>query len=163
MRLTNWTKKFGIKRHYKYGLGQYGICHTLSHEEGLVLPGEVYVGRLGREGFRDLRVRVQGFLQLHRDVAIALPIRAVPSPVRLRAVDLVLALGPHPTFLDQPSHVTDVDFRPHASRSSWREGLQVVVGIKGLRLPIDPPEAQRDIERLGVRDPGLGRRLLPQS
>ena len=28
MRLTNWTKKFGIKRHYKYGLGQYGICHT---------------------------------------------------------------------------------------------------------------------------------------
>lgn len=44
MKLTNWTKKFGIKRHYKYGLGQYGICHTLSHEEGLVLPGEVYVG-----------------------------------------------------------------------------------------------------------------------
>src|SRR6188472_2251674 len=44
MKLTNWTKKFGIKRHYKYGLGQYGICHTLSHEEGLVLPGQVYVG-----------------------------------------------------------------------------------------------------------------------
>src|SRR6478752_8353873 len=44
MRLTNWTKKFGIKRHYKYGLGQYGICHTLSHEEAMVLPGEVYVG-----------------------------------------------------------------------------------------------------------------------
>jgi 3-isopropylmalate/(R)-2-methylmalate dehydratase large subunit len=42
--LSNWTKKFGIKKHFKYGLGQYGICHTLSHEEGLVLPGEVYVG-----------------------------------------------------------------------------------------------------------------------
>ena len=42
--LSNWSKKYGIKKHYKYGLGQYGICHTLSHEEGLVLPGEVYVG-----------------------------------------------------------------------------------------------------------------------
>src|ERR671924_1344090 len=43
-KLTNWAKKFGIKKHFKYGLGQYGICHTLSHEEALVLPGEVYVG-----------------------------------------------------------------------------------------------------------------------
>jgi 3-isopropylmalate/(R)-2-methylmalate dehydratase large subunit len=42
--LSNWSKKFGIKKHFKYGLGQYGICHTLSHEEALVLPGEVYVG-----------------------------------------------------------------------------------------------------------------------
>ncbi len=42
--LANWTKKFGIKKHFKYGMGQYGICHTLSHEEALVLPGEVYVG-----------------------------------------------------------------------------------------------------------------------
>ena len=42
--LSNWTKRFGIKKHFKYGLGQYGICHTLSHEEALVLPGEVYVG-----------------------------------------------------------------------------------------------------------------------
>jgi 3-isopropylmalate/(R)-2-methylmalate dehydratase large subunit len=42
--LSNFTKKFGIKKHFKYGLGQYGICHTLSHEEAMVLPGEVYVG-----------------------------------------------------------------------------------------------------------------------
>jgi len=42
--LTNFTKKYGIKNHFKYGLGQYGICHTLSHEEAMVLPGEVYVG-----------------------------------------------------------------------------------------------------------------------
>src|ERR1043165_7010841 len=42
--LSRWTKKFEIRRHFKYGLGQYGICHTLSHEEGLVLPGQVYVG-----------------------------------------------------------------------------------------------------------------------
>ncbi|MGI0013959.1 MAG: 3-isopropylmalate dehydratase, partial [Nitrososphaera sp.] len=39
--LTNFTKKYGIKNHFKYGLGQYGICHTLSHEEAMVLPGEV--------------------------------------------------------------------------------------------------------------------------
>ncbi|MDW0142392.1 MAG: 3-isopropylmalate dehydratase large subunit [Nitrososphaeraceae archaeon] len=43
-KLTNWAKKFGIKKHFKYGLGQYGICHTLSHEEALVLPGDFYVG-----------------------------------------------------------------------------------------------------------------------
>lgn len=42
--LTKWAEKFGIKNHFKYGLGQYGICHTLSHEEALVLPGEFYVG-----------------------------------------------------------------------------------------------------------------------
>src|SRR6478672_5280615 len=44
IQLTKWAQKNGIKKHYKYGLGQYGICHTLSHEEALVLPGEVYVG-----------------------------------------------------------------------------------------------------------------------
>ncbi len=42
--LSKFTKQYGIKRHFKYGMGQYGICHTLSHEEALVLPGEVYVG-----------------------------------------------------------------------------------------------------------------------
>src|SRR5574338_335011 len=42
--LSNFTKAYGIKKHFKYGLGQYGICHTLSHEEAMVLPGEVYVG-----------------------------------------------------------------------------------------------------------------------
>jgi len=43
-KLTAFTKRYGIQKHFKYGMGQYGICHTLSHEEGLVLPGEVYVG-----------------------------------------------------------------------------------------------------------------------
>lgn len=42
--LSNFTKKYGINKHFKYGLGQYGICHTLSHEEAMVFPGEVYVG-----------------------------------------------------------------------------------------------------------------------
>jgi len=44
VKLSNFTKQYGIERHFKYGMGQYGICHTLSHEEALVLPGEVYVG-----------------------------------------------------------------------------------------------------------------------
>lgn len=42
--VQNFVQNFGIKKHFRYGLGQYGICHTLSHEEALVLPGEVYVG-----------------------------------------------------------------------------------------------------------------------
>ena len=43
-KLAYFTKKYGIEKHFKYGMGQYGICHTLSHEEALVLPGQVYVG-----------------------------------------------------------------------------------------------------------------------
>ncbi len=44
VKLSNFTKNYGIDKHFKYGMGQYGICHTLSHEEAMVLPGEVYVG-----------------------------------------------------------------------------------------------------------------------
>ncbi len=44
VKLTKFTKQHGIEKHFKYGMGQYGICHTLSHEEAMVLPGEVYVG-----------------------------------------------------------------------------------------------------------------------
>lgn len=43
VKLSNFTKNYGIQKHFKYGMGQYGICHTLSHEEAMVLPGEVYV------------------------------------------------------------------------------------------------------------------------
>jgi 3-isopropylmalate/(R)-2-methylmalate dehydratase large subunit len=44
VKLQNFTKNYGIQKHFKYGMGQYGICHTLSHEEAMVLPGDVYVG-----------------------------------------------------------------------------------------------------------------------
>ena len=108
----------------------------IGHAEG---HREPVLRRLGREGFRDLRVRVQGFLSStgrspsrcryalsHRPSAFARSISCWPWG----RIDL----------LDQPSHVTDVDLRPHASRSSWREGLQVVVGVEGLRLPSIHPK-----------------------
>ena len=44
VKLSNFSKNYGIEKHFKYGMGQYGICHTLSHEEAMVMPGEVYVG-----------------------------------------------------------------------------------------------------------------------
>ena len=44
VKLSEFTHEYVIKKHFKYGMGQYGICHTLSHEEALVSPGEVYVG-----------------------------------------------------------------------------------------------------------------------
>jgi len=44
VKLSNFTKNYGVEKHFKYGMGQYGICHTLSHEEAMVKPGEVYVG-----------------------------------------------------------------------------------------------------------------------
>ncbi len=44
VKLSNFTKNYGIEKHFKYGMGQYGICHTISHEEAMVMPGDVYVG-----------------------------------------------------------------------------------------------------------------------
>ena len=43
-KLERFAESRGVARHFKYGMGQYGICHTLSHEEAMVSPGEVYVG-----------------------------------------------------------------------------------------------------------------------
>ena len=44
VKLSKFTRQYGIEKHFKYGMGQYGICHTISHEEAMVLPGEIYVG-----------------------------------------------------------------------------------------------------------------------
>jgi len=44
VKLSKFTKEYGIEKHFKYGMGQYGICHTISHEEAMVMPGDVYVG-----------------------------------------------------------------------------------------------------------------------
>ncbi len=44
VKLSNFTKNYGIEKHFKYGMGQYGICHTISHEQAMVMPGDVYVG-----------------------------------------------------------------------------------------------------------------------
>ena len=44
VKLSNFARHYGIEKHFKYGMGQYGICHTLSHEEAMVMPGNVYVG-----------------------------------------------------------------------------------------------------------------------
>ena len=44
VKLQNFAKTFGIKKYFRYGMGQYGICHTISHEEAMVMPGDVYVG-----------------------------------------------------------------------------------------------------------------------
>lgn len=44
VKLSNFAKAYGVQKHFKYGMGQYGICHTLSHEEAMVMPGDVYVG-----------------------------------------------------------------------------------------------------------------------
>ncbi|MGC8555544.1 MAG: 3-isopropylmalate dehydratase large subunit [Conexivisphaera sp.] len=38
------AQMYGIEEYYRFGLGTYGVCHTLAYEEALVLPGQVYVG-----------------------------------------------------------------------------------------------------------------------
>lgn len=42
--LEGLVRRYGVKNYYRYGLGQYGVCHVITYEERLVLPGEVYVG-----------------------------------------------------------------------------------------------------------------------
>ena len=61
-KLSKFTDKFGIKKHYKYGLGQYGICHTLSHEEGLVSQGELYLSeQVNRALHPKLKLEIDDF------------------------------------------------------------------------------------------------------
>ncbi len=43
--LESMASKYGIERYYRYGAGEnYGISHTLALEEGLVRPGDLYIG-----------------------------------------------------------------------------------------------------------------------
>jgi len=44
MIMEKMAEMYGINEYYRFGLGAYGVCHTLAYEEALVLPGQVYVG-----------------------------------------------------------------------------------------------------------------------
>ena len=88
-KLSKFTNKFGITKHFKYGMGQYGICHTMSHEEGLVSPGELYVGG-------DSHTNTTGALGAfacglgHTDIAYAILYGKLPENVM--AKDLILRI-----------------------------------------------------------------------
>jgi len=42
--LRRLAEKYGLRKYYRWGVGQYGVCHALCFEEALVTPGEVFIG-----------------------------------------------------------------------------------------------------------------------
>src|SRR6185312_5432352 len=64
----------------------------------------------------------------------------------------------HPAALDQHRRLFGVDLRPHASWPARREALKPRAIVERPLLTVDPPKAQRDVERLLIvrrREPAV--------
>src|SRR3954467_6503983 len=106
-----------------------------------------------REERRRLRRRVERRTEVVRHGRGARRVvGSVPAPVRLRALDLAQARRLHPPRLDQRLREPAVALGPHAPRASRREALLVPRLVDTAGLAVDPPEPQRLLERLHVRD-----------
>ena len=132
VKLSDFTRRYGITRHL---MGQYGICHTLSHEEAMVLPGEVYVGG-------DSHTNTTGALGAfacglgHTDIAYVLLNGRiwfkVPETAYFRISgglpDHVMGQGSHPEYnrghRDRRGHVQGDAVRggPGSTGCPWRRG-----------------------------------------
>ena len=67
----------------------------------------------------------------------------------------------HPAFAEQPLDVVDVALRPLAARAPGGEALAEGELVAAAHLAVDPPVAERLVERLLVGERGrLGRALL---
>src|SRR4029079_1919284 len=78
----------------------------------------------------------------------------------LRPLHLAQPRLAHEARLDQPCRPLAVRARPAAARPARGEALEEVVRVERLALPVDPPEAQRHLEHVGVPDRRLARALL---
>jgi hypothetical protein len=58
----------------------------------------------------------------------------------------------HPTFLDQPGDVVDVDLAPGALPAARRVALQIALVVEPLAHGVDPTPAQHDVDGLLGRD-----------
>ena len=107
------------------------------------------------------RVRVQGLAQVfgHRGGCLA-GVRAVPPAVGPGPLHLVQTGRLHPAGLDERGGFVGVDLRPLAAGLARGEALQPVVFVQRALLPVDPAEAERFFEGLGVGDGRLRRALL---
>ena len=104
---------------------------------------------------------VERGLEVGRDRGPALGlIGVVQATVRPRGLELAQARGPHPLGIDQLQGRGPVDLRPLAARAAGREPLQEVDVVEAAALPVDPAEADRLLERLGVVERLRGRALL---
>jgi hypothetical protein len=84
----------------------------------------------------------------------------IESSVSLRGLILSEACPLHAAFDDQPPSALPVDRRPSAARSPRREALQEEVLTMAAKLPVDPPEADRLVDRFRLRNGGLQGALL---
>jgi hypothetical protein len=75
----------------------------------------------------------------------------IESSVSLRGLILSEACPLHAAFDDQPPSALPVDRRPSAARSPRREALQEEVLTVAAKLPVDPPEADRLVDRFRLR------------
>src|SRR4051812_34690391 len=71
--------------------------------------------------------------------------------------------GLHPSSGGEARDVFGIDLTPDALRSPRCEALQKRLGVERLSDAVDPAPAQRDIERLCVRDRRFARLLLEDA
>ena len=112
------------------------------------------------EEARRRRVRVELLLQVGRHADLRLRLVGVVEPaVGLRLLVLAQPGRADAVGGDQRLDLLPVDPRPLAAAPARREALEEPVLVERLALAVDPAEAERDLERLGVRD-ALDPRLL---
>jgi hypothetical protein len=86
----------------------------------------------------------------------------LPPTIRLRGVDLSLAMRRHAASRSETSHVVPVDLAPDAPRSSGAETLQERAFVEPLSDPVDPPPAQRHLQAVGYQICPVGSSLFRQ-
>src|SRR4051794_10417617 len=132
-------------------LGLLGRLHAVQ-DRVAVLAAE-FRERVGEAGRLERRGEVLG----HSGGGHAV-VRGLPAAVGLGPFDLGLAGRPHPARGDQRLYLLAVDLRPRALRAPRREALHEPVVVDAPRAPVDPAEAQRDVDGAGPverRDAGV--------
>ncbi len=134
---------------------------------GVVEPVQELVPLAARERLEELLrwgVLIKCGLQIVWNRCLALRcVGVVESSVGRRGLELRETGRLHAAVGDQPSSALTVDRRPFAARSSRREAPSEEVLVVAGQLPIGPAEADRLLDRLGLRDCRRRRTLLWRS
>src|SRR5262245_42788965 len=134
-------------------LGLLGVLEPVEDRVAVLAaePGEECLRR---------RPRVELALEIIRDRGAALAgVGGVPAAVRLGALDLGVSSGPHSPLGDQLLRLGPIDLRPPPARPTRRIPLEEVALVERFAAAVYPAEAERDLNRLGVKD-GLDARVL---
>src|SRR6202034_934808 len=103
----------------------------------------------GREELPRGVVGGQRGLQVTGDLDGGLPgVGPVPAAVGPGPLDLPQTRGPHPARGDQGLGLVSVDLGPAAAGAAGREPLPPEMRVNGALLPVDPAEADGDLQGL---------------